>query len=74
VIKAVLDRNGAGTAVPAFLSGVEGLGSSLGSASSFAMRFGSGRHDGAAQVRRLNWTDTCACFVYTSSPSEVTSP
>jgi ABC-type branched-subunit amino acid transport system substrate-binding protein len=48
------------------LGGVERLADKYNSPWTFRTRFGPGRYDGAASIRRLAFVDSCRCFRYSS--------
>ncbi len=49
-----------------FVAGAESLADSFPTATTPAVRFGPGRHDGLAAVRNLAFFESCTCFKYTS--------
>ena len=52
-------------------AGVESLGTAYVSATTFATKFQSGRHDGAAATRMFAFVDSCTCFQCTGAPRPI---
>jgi ABC-type branched-subunit amino acid transport system substrate-binding protein len=62
-LKAALDRSGE-LSIAGLRRGAESLGTDFEPASTFAARFGPGRHDGASAARHLAFDDRCTCWRY----------
>ena len=55
----------------AFIAGVNALGDSFASPSSYGIHLSSQQHDGIGAVRTIEFVDSCTCYRYTSDPYRV---
>lgn len=65
-LETAIDAGGRSINQASFINGVNQVGSSFQSASTFSTLFGSTQHDGAAAYRYYQWKTSCGCMKYTS--------